>query len=100
MTDPSPKSIAYAIHLKESANDLKQTIDSLSGDNNDLFSMKSAYSDNEALASVEYEPEDAEEYVPMDFTLEVEKFASPPGQHQQIHAGKPACQPHAGQLFL
>ena len=77
MTDPSPKSIAYAIHLKESANDLKQTIDSLSGDNNDLFSMKSAYSDNEALASVEYEPEDAEEYVPMDFTLEVEKFASP-----------------------
>ena len=77
MTDPSPKSIAYAIHLKESANDLKQTIDSLSGDNNDLFSMKSAYSDNEALASVEYEPEDAEGYVPLDFTLEVEKFASP-----------------------
>ncbi len=77
MTDPSPKSIAYAIHLKESANDLKQTIDSLSGDDNDLFSMKSAYSDNEALASVEYEPEDAEGYVPLDFTLEVEKFASP-----------------------
>ncbi len=77
MTDPSPKSIAYAIHLKESANDLKQTIDSLSGDDNDLFSMKSAYSDNEALASVEYEPEDADGYVPLDFTLEVEKFASP-----------------------
>ena len=77
LTDPSPKSIAYAIHLKESANDLKQTIDSLSGDNNDLFSMKSAYSDNESLASVEYEPEDAEEDVPLDFTLEVEKFASP-----------------------
>ena len=77
LTDPTPQSIAYAIHLKESANDLKQTIDSLSGDDNDLFSMKSAYSDNEALASVEYEPEDAEDYVPLDFTLEVEKFASP-----------------------
>ena len=77
LTDPSPRSIAYAIHLKESANDLKQTIDSLSGDDDDLFSMKSAYSDNESLATVEYEPEDAEDFVPTDFTLEVENFASP-----------------------
>jgi len=77
MTEPSPRSIAYAIHLKESANDLKQTIDSLSGDDDDLFSMRSAYSDNESLATVEYEPEDAEDFVPTDFTLEVENFASP-----------------------
>lgn len=76
LTDPTPRSIAYAIHLKESANDLKQTIGSLS-DDDDLFSMKSAYSDNESLASVEYEPDDADGDVPMDFTLEVEKFASP-----------------------
>lgn len=76
LTDPSPRSIAYAIHLKESANSLKQTIGSLS-DDGDLFSMKSAYSDNESLASVEYEPDDADGEVPTDFTLEVENFASP-----------------------
>lgn len=77
LTEPSPRSVAYAIHLKESANDLKQTIDSLSGDDDDLFSMKSAYSENELLASVEYESEDAEDAVPSDFVLEVENFATP-----------------------
>ena len=76
LTDPTPQSIAYAIHLKESANNLKQTIGMLSEDD-DLFSMKSAYSDHESLASVEYEPDDADGYVPSDFTLEVENFASP-----------------------
>ncbi|MDE7203622.1 MAG: hypothetical protein K2O91_17400 [Lachnospiraceae bacterium] len=76
LTDPTPRSIAYAIHLKESANSLKQTIGLLSNDD-DLFSMKSAYSDNESLASVEYEPDDADGEVPTDFTLEVENFASP-----------------------
>lgn len=76
LTEPSARSIAYAIHLKESANNLKQTIGLLSNDD-DLFSMKSAYSDNESLASVEYEPDDADGDVPSDFTLEVENFASP-----------------------
>lgn len=77
LTEPTPRSVAYAIHLKESANNLKQTIDSLSGDDDDLFSMKSAYSDNELLASVEYESEDADGEVPSDFVLEIENFASP-----------------------
>lgn len=76
LTDPTPRSIAYAIHLKESANNLKQTIGALSNDD-DLFSMKSAYSDNESLASVEFEPDDADGEVPADFMLEVENFASP-----------------------
>lgn len=76
LTDPTPRSIAYAIHLKESANSLKETIGLLSNDD-DLFSMKSAYSDNESLASVEYEPDDADGEVPADFILEVENFASP-----------------------
>lgn len=82
LTDPTPRSIAYAIHLKESANNLKQTIGALS-DDDDLFSLKSAYSDNESLASVEYEPDDANGEVPTDFTLEVENFASP-----QVNTGK------------
>lgn len=83
LTEPSPKSIAFAVHLKESAQNLKQTINSLSGDDNDLFSMKTAYSDNEDLATVEYVPEDADEEVPENFTLEVESFASP-----QVNTGK------------
>lgn len=77
LTEPSPQSIAYAVHLKESANGLRQTIDALSGDNDDMFSMQSAYSDNEALASVEYESEDADDEIPSGFVLEVECFASP-----------------------
>ncbi len=82
LTEPSPKSIAFAVHLKESAQNLKQTINSLSGDNNDLFSMKTAYSDNENLATVEYVPEEADGKVPSNFALEVESFASP-----QINTG-------------
>lgn len=78
MTDPSPKSIAFAVHLKESANELKQTIDSLSGDDDELFSMKTAFSNNEGLASVEYIAEDAEDDdIPQSFNLEVESFATP-----------------------
>lgn len=78
LNEPTPQSIAYAIHLKESAQDLKQTIHSLSGDDNgELFSLKTAYSDNEALASVEYVPEDSEGSTPSDFDLEIQSFASP-----------------------
>lgn len=83
LNEPSPKSIAFAVHLKESAQNLKQTINSLSGDDNDLFAMKTAYSDNENLATVEYMPEEADETVPSSFALEVESFASP-----QINTGK------------
>lgn len=77
LTEPTPQSIAYAVHLKECASNLSQTLDALSGDNDDMFSMKSAYSDNESLASVEYVPEDAEGTIPSEFLLEVESFASP-----------------------
>jgi flagellar hook-associated protein 2 len=83
LTEPTPKSIAYAVHLKESANNLKQTIDSLSGDDNNIFSMKSAYSDNDTLASVEYVTEDAQPDTPSDFDLSIENFATP-----QVNTGK------------
>lgn len=83
MNDPTPQSIAYAVHLKESAQNLKQTIDSLSGDGTgELFSMKTAYSDNESLASVDYVPEDSKANTPNDFTLEIQNFATP-----QINTG-------------
>ena len=93
LTEPSPKSIAFAVHLKESAQNLKQTINSLSGDNNDLFSMKTAYSDNEDLATVEYVPEEADDDVPANFSLEVESFASP-----QVNTGKFVDASHTTQL--
>jgi flagellar hook-associated protein 2 len=83
LTDPTPKSIAYAVHLKESANSLRQTIDSLSESDGDIFSMKSAYSDNDTLASVEYVPEDATDETPSDFELRVQNFATP-----QVNTGK------------
>jgi flagellar hook-associated protein 2 len=83
LTEPTPESIAYAVHLKESADSLKQTIGALSGDTDDMFSMKSAYSDNETIASVEYVAEDAEEDTPADFELKIENFASP-----QVNTGK------------
>ena len=92
LNDPTPRSIAYAVHLKESAQDLKQTIHSLSGEDDELFSLKTAYSDNEALASVEYIPEDADDNVPSDFDLKIQSFASP-----QVNTGSflPADQPVA-----
>lgn len=77
LNDPTPQSIAYAVHLKECANNLSQTLDALSGNDNDMFSLKSAYSGDESLASVEYVPEDAEGDVPAEFLLEIESFASP-----------------------
>lgn len=83
LNEPSPKSIAFAVHLKESAQNLKQTITSLSGDDNDLFAMKTAYSDNEGLATVDYMPEKSDGNVPSNFTIDVESFASP-----QINTGK------------
>lgn len=83
LNEPSPKSIAFAVHLKESAQNLKQTINSLSGNDGDLFVMKTAYSDNEELATVEYAPEKSYGSVPPGFELEVESFASP-----QVNMGK------------
>lgn len=93
LTEPSPKSIAFAVHLKESAQNLKQTINSLSGDDNDLFSMKTAYSGNENLATVEYVPEDADGDIPAGFSLEVESFAS-----AQVNTGTYMNASHAAQL--
>jgi flagellar hook-associated protein 2 len=77
LSDPSVQSIAYAVHIKESANSLKQTIGALGDTDDEIFSSKSAYCDNSHLASVEYVPEDATDSTPADFELKVESFATP-----------------------
>ena len=82
LNEPAPKSIAYAVYLKESAQNLKQTINSLSEEDGELFSMKTAYSDNESLASVDYVSEDSVQVAPKAFDLKIESFASP-----QINTG-------------
>lgn len=94
LTEPTPQSIAFAVHLKECASNLSQTLDALSGDSDDMFSMKSAYSDNEALATVEYVPEDAQDTVPPAFFLTVERFASPQiNTSKYMRASQPVAMP-------
>ena len=78
LKEPSPQSLAFAVHLKESANSLTQTISSLSGDDqSDLFAQKTVFCDNEDLASVEYISENADENTPANFKLEIDTFATP-----------------------
>jgi flagellar hook-associated protein 2 len=79
--EPTPQSVAYAAHLKESVGRLEQSIFYISDD--DVFAMKSAYSDNTQLASVDYYPEDAGEDTPTDFDLQVVNYATP-----QVNRGK------------
>ena len=74
LNEPAPKSIAYAVYLKESAQNLKQTINSLSEEDGELFSMKTAYSDNESLASVDYVSEDSVQGAPKAFDLNTGVF--------------------------
>lgn len=91
LKEPSPQSLAFAVHLKESANSLTQTISSLSGDDeSDLFSQKMVYCDNEELASVEYLSEKASSDTLANFKLEISSFATP-----QVNTSKflPADQP-------
>ena len=83
LTEPTLKSVAFAVHLKESANSLASTLSSLSGDEyNTPFSLKTVYSDNENLASVEYLSEKATSETPDGFKLEIKSFATP-----QINTG-------------
>lgn len=67
----------YAVDLKENARGLRNTIAQLGGLEKDgLFRKKSAYSTNEAVASVAYAgPEDSVSDVP-DFELEVHSLAT------------------------
>jgi flagellar hook-associated protein 2 len=75
MTDPTAQSIAYAVHIKESARNFGQSIETI-GDT-------TAYSDNTSLLNVEYVPEDATDSTPTDFDIKVESFATP-----QINSGR------------
>lgn len=78
LKDPSPQSLAFAVHLKEGANSLTQTISSLSGDDeSDLFAQKMVYCDNDELATVEYSSEKATTDTLTNFKLEIDTFATP-----------------------
>lgn len=68
----------YAVSLKESARDLRNTIAQLGGlDSEQIFSKKSAFSSDVAVASATYiGPEDSAASVP-DLQLEVQALASP-----------------------
>ncbi len=76
--DSSNESREFAIDLKENARQLRNTIASLGGaDNNALFSKKSAYSTDEVMVSAEYIGEADEAENAVEFDIEVKSLASP-----------------------
>lgn len=93
LTAPTKDDITYAVRLKENALQLRNTISSLSGDDEQtLFSQKAAYSSNPDLAEVEYyyDTNATKLNVPESFHLKIKSFAT-----SQINQGSflPADQP-------
>lgn len=83
LEEPSSNEITYAVNLKEQAKALHETIDSLSGDDEEqLFSTKTAYSSQPDLVSVSYDEPDENQVssydnVPSHFVMSIESFATP-----------------------
>lgn len=78
LNEPSPTDVAYAFQLKESAENLKQTITTFgSSDRKLLFSSKKAYSDTPDLADVAYSDNGDAASIPDNFHLKVKEFATP-----------------------
>lgn len=76
--DSSNASREFAIDLKENARELRNTIASLGGiENDNMFNKKSAYSTDEDMVSAEYigDAENSDDAV--SFDIEVTKLASP-----------------------
>ena len=81
--DSSIDSQSYAVNLKENARELRNTIASLGGlDEEDLLNRKTAFSSDSEIADVRYIGDDYSEGDASEFTLFVEKLAT-----SQINTG-------------
>lgn len=77
LLDTSKQSREFAVGLKESARQLRNTIASLGGlSENEMFNKKAAYSSNENLVSANFIGEMPEDGNVPSFTMEVTKLAS------------------------
>ncbi|MCQ2081106.1 MAG: flagellar capping protein [Lachnospiraceae bacterium] len=76
--DSSNASREFAIDLKENARELRNTIASLGGiENDNMFNKKSAYSTDDDMVSAEYIGEPGESDNAISFDIEVTSLASP-----------------------
>lgn len=81
--DTSKESQAFAVNMKENARELRNTIASLGGlDEDELLNKKVAYSSNDDIASAVYIGDTSEEDAPS-YNIEVKHLATP-----QINMGK------------
>ena len=81
--DTSKESQAFAVNMKENARELRNTIASLGGlDEDELLNKKVAYSSNDDIASAVYIGDTSEEDAPS-YNIEVTHLATP-----QINMGK------------
>ncbi len=78
MPDPTTDTKRFAVQLKEHARDFSHSIASLGGmDADNLFSRKSAYSNNESIATIEYNRAEHIQTSDSLYELRVKELASP-----------------------
>lgn len=109
LTEPTTSEITYALSLKENAKSFHNAIDALSGDNEEqLFSVKTAYSSAPDLVSAVYEipPSESKNHtvptdtVPNQFHLHIQCFASPQkNQSSFLSADQPVMMPAGSYSF-
>ncbi len=91
MLDPTTDTKRFAVQLKENARDFSHSIASLGGmDADNLFSRKSAYSNNENIATIEYNRTDHIQTSDSLYELRVKELASP---QRNTSAPLPANEP-------
>lgn len=91
MLDPTTDTKRFAVQLKESARDFSHSIASLGGiDTDSLFSRKSAYSNNESIATIEYNRSEHTQVSDSLYELRVKELASP---QKNTSAPLPANEP-------
>ena len=106
LNDPTSEEITYAIHLKEQAKSLHETIDVLScDDENQLFSTKTTYCDHPELAQVTYDTANnanvaSYHKAPSQFTLLINHCATPQcNTSSYLRADQPVMMPEGSYSF-